>query len=114
MRCRPIVFAFVSAPIDTPTLSPFLIRCPCSQSSVKQHRSPGRLCARRHPQGDADPTTGVRRRPRAFAFVSMPLDMPQHPSLLHARSLRYNDLGPKGAAALAEGLKGNSTLQELE
>ena len=44
----------------------------------------------------------------------MPLDMPQHPSLLHARSLRYNDLGPKGAAALAEGLKGNSTLQELE
>ena len=32
----------------------------------------------------------------------------------HARSLGANELGPKGAAALAEGLKGNSTLQSLE
>ena len=32
----------------------------------------------------------------------------------HARCLRFNNLGNKGAAALAEGLKGNSTLQELE
>ena len=32
----------------------------------------------------------------------------------HSRSLCYNDLGPKGAAALAEGLKGNSTLQSLK
>ena len=34
--------------------------------------------------------------------------------LHHARSLRDNKLGPKGGAALAEGLKGNSTLQSLE
>ena len=31
-----------------------------------------------------------------------------------ARSLRYNELGPEGGAALAEGLKGNSLLQSLE
>jgi hypothetical protein len=31
-----------------------------------------------------------------------------------ARSLRRNELGPEGATALAEGLKGNSTLQSLE
>ena len=31
-----------------------------------------------------------------------------------ARSLRDNCLGPEGGAALAEGLKGNSTLQSLE
>ena len=34
--------------------------------------------------------------------------------LSHARSLQGNDLGPKGGAELAEGLKGNSTLQSLE
>ena len=32
----------------------------------------------------------------------------------HPCSLRSNGLGPKGGAALAEGLKGNSTLQSLE
>ena len=32
----------------------------------------------------------------------------------HARSISSNDLGPKGGAALAEGLKGNTTLQKLE
>ena len=31
-----------------------------------------------------------------------------------ARSLRQNQLGPQGGAALAEGLKGNSTLRSLE
>ena len=38
------------------------------------------------------------------------------PSATHssARSLESNNLGPKGTAALAEGLKGNSTLQSLE
>ena len=32
----------------------------------------------------------------------------------HARSLRDNRLGPEGGLALAEGLKGNTTLQKLE
>ena len=29
-------------------------------------------------------------------------------------SLYYNQLGPKGGAAIAEGLKGNTTLKELK
>ena len=32
----------------------------------------------------------------------------------HARRISCNELGPNGGAALAEGLKGNSTLQSLE
>ena len=50
-----------------------------------------------------------------FAFVSAPVDMPQPPPLCsHSRSISRNSLGPEGGAALAEGLKGNSTLQSLE
>jgi hypothetical protein len=36
---------------------------PCSQSRRKRHRIRGRLCARGHPQGDADHQLRVRRRP---------------------------------------------------
>ena len=32
----------------------------------------------------------------------------------HPRSLERNQLGPEGGAAIAEGLKGNSTLQSLK
>ena len=32
----------------------------------------------------------------------------------HARSISSNDLGPKGGVALAEGLKGNTTLRSLK
>ena len=32
----------------------------------------------------------------------------------HPRSLEQNQLGPEGGAAIAEGLKGNSTLQSLK
>ena len=49
-----------------------------------------------------------------FAFVSAPVDTSQHLPPYRARSLRANQLGPEGGAALAEGLKGNSTLQVLE
>ena len=52
-----------------------------------------------------------------FAFLSVPIDSPPVLSTRpcsHARSLSENRLGSKGAAALAEGLKGNTTLQSLE
>ena len=49
----------------------------------------------------------------AFAFVSAPIDTLS--SLRsHARRLSLNELGPGGGAALAEGIKGNTTLQSLE
>ena len=50
---------------------------------------------------------------RVFATASAPIDSPQLPPCSHARSLRENRLGPAGAAALAEGLKGNTMLQSL-
>ena len=46
--------------------------------------------------------------------MSAPIDTPHHQPHSPARSLRSNGLGLKGAAALAEGLKGNSTLQSLK
>ena len=62
--------------------------------------------------------SGVTLLERAAApsvrLLSAPRDTPQPPPLLpHARSLSGNRLGPEGGAALAEGLKGNSTLQLL-
>ena len=171
MRRGPRVFAFVSAPIDTPTLSPFpilplahslqvnaigaegatalaailnetkitnlecaapakrLLLCqrplthllsnwshptPRTQSRRQRHRSRGSHCDCCHPQRDEDHQPPVRRPREAFAFVSAPLDTPQHPLRSRARSLRDNKLGLKGGAALADGLKGNSTLKELK
>ena len=54
---------------------------------------------------------------RAFAFVSAPIDTPlSHSSRLCscARSLGHNNFGLQGGAALAEGLKANTTLRSLE
>ena len=85
------------------------------QSRGKQHRAQGRLRARCYPQGDTDHQPRVRRRPRVFAFVSAPIDtLVSTAPRSHARSLRVNHLGPEGGAALAEGLKGNTTLRSLE
>ena len=48
----------------------------------------------------------------AFAFVSVPLNV--HSSCTLPCRLVGNGLGPEGGAAIAEGLKGNSTLTSLE
>ena len=48
----------------------------------------------------------------ALAFLSAPTD--RKANTFCARSLESNDLGAKGGAAIAEGLKGNSTLQSLK
>ena len=56
-----------------------------------------------------------RNLKQEFAFVSAPIDTPQHlPLFTRARSLGCNDLGPEGGAALVEGLKRNLTLQVLK
>ena len=52
--------------------------------------------------------------PGRSLFCQRPLTRLSTHLCSHARSLRDNRLGPEGAAALAEGLKGNSTLQSLE
>ena len=46
-----------------------------------------------------------------FAFLSAPTD--RKANTFH-RSLERNQLGPEGGAALAEGLKGNSTFTSLK
>ena len=51
--------------------------------------------------------------PKRSPFCQRPLTLVMT-SLSRARSLFNNALGHIGAAALAKGLKGNSTLQELE
>ena len=65
-------------------------------------------------KGSSVTSLGCAAKPQVFAFVSAPIDTPHHQPHSSARSLRSNGLGPKGGAALAEGLKGNSTLQSLE
>ena len=52
--------------------------------------------------------------PKCSLFCQRPLTALSTHICSHARSLRLNDIGPEGGAALAEGLKGNSTLQSLE
>ena len=47
-----------------------------------------------------------------FAFLSAPLDIKAN--TFRVGSLDLNNLGPEGGAALAEGLKGNTTLTSLK
>ena len=69
----------------------------------------------RRAQGELRDVAEVRRRAQAFAFLSAPVDMAHHPTSEPSRcSLEYNRLGPEGAAVIAEGLKGNTTLQSLK
>ena len=67
-------------------------------------------------KGSAVTSLKCAAAPKAFAFVSAPADTPDLtiPTLLLAPSLYYNRIGDQGAIALAEGLKGNSTLQSLK
>ena len=52
--------------------------------------------------------------PKCLLLCQRPLTRLSTHLCSHARSISSNDLGPKGGVALAEGLKGNSTLQLLE
>ena len=112
------VFAFVmSAPIDTPHHPPPL---PCSQSLMERPRSRRRSRFRQGPEGQLHAAiTKVRRlwlepTPECSPSCQRPLTLLNTRLLSCTRRLVGNDVGPEGGAALAEGLKGNSTLQSLE
>ena len=62
----------------------------------------------------AAPTSLKCAAARVFAFVSAPIDTLSIRLRSRARSLQGNWLSPQGGAALAEGIKGNTTLQSLE
>ena len=115
MRRHPEVFAFVSAPVDTLIYSPTIFAPPLVRS------------LRHNKIGDkgASALAAVLKEtrithlecaaaPQSVRFVSAPIDTRQHRPRSHARSLRVNNIGPEGGAALAEGLKGNTTLRSLE
>ena len=99
VRRRPRVFAFVSTPIDTPTLSPSP-SCPSlavlGAPTLEQRaplRSPPSSRRRGSPSWGKPPT-------RVFAFVSAPLTRLLC-ALLLICSLSWNNIGDEGAFALA-------------
>jgi hypothetical protein len=52
--------------------------------------------------------------PECSLSCQRPLTLPTIPAPPSVHSLQSNHLGPKGGAALVDGLKGNSTLQVLK
>ena len=64
-------------------------------------------------KGSAVTSLKCAATPERLLLCQRPLTLPIT-SRSPVRSLRSNNLGPKGGAALAEGLKGNSTLRVLE
>ena len=99
--------------IDTPTLSPFPI-LPLARSLWGNKIGAEGATALAAILNTTEITNlKCAAAPGAFAFLSAPIDTPIT-SHSRARSLRENDLGSNGVAALAEGLKGNSTLQSLK
>ena len=112
------MFAFLSAPIDTvpPSLGSLAKNELCGVTFLGSgtYTTEGitKLCEAL--KGSAVTSLKCAAAPRVLVSVSAPIDTPHHQPHSSARSLRSNSLGPKGAAALAEGLKGNSKLQSLE
>jgi len=111
------VFAFVSAPVDTPPTLGSLANnklCVLDHRGVRTYTAEGitKLCEGL--KGSAVTSLECAARPERLIFCQRPIDTPHHQPHSSARSLRSNSLGPKGAAALAGGLKDNSTLQVLE
>ena len=106
------MIAFLSTPADTPTLSPFPIpplACSLFGNGIGAEGATALAAILKETKITHLKCTAT---PEVFAFVSAtPLTTHLRP---RACSLFDNDLGPQGGAALAESLKGNSTLRWLE
>ena len=88
---------------------------PSHQYRWQQDRSHRRLCACCRPQGDADHQAVVRRRPRVFSFVSVPIDIVPHSlgslggnELCGVTSSGSGTYTTEGITKLCEGLKGSA------
>ena len=109
-----LAFAFLSAPIDSHAYSltnPILpLACSMAVNNIGAEGASALAAILKETQ-----ITNLRCAAalECSPFCQRPLTR-LTTCLHHARSLRDNELGPKGAAALAEGLKGNSTLQSLK
>jgi hypothetical protein len=129
LKCAaaPRVFALVSAPAETlhasslavSMVTRFRLTSSRARSRLRRLTSHASGSASRPPSSSraASRTMACSRSssappaPRAFAFVSAPADRKANTFCAHRLDRNY--LGPKGGAALAKGLKGNSTLQSL-
>ena len=108
------MFAFASAPIDTHVLSPFPI-LPLTRS-LGDNRIGDEGATKLAAILNKTKLTNLKcaATPKRSLLCQRPLTLLITSLLSRARSLRNNHIGPKGGAALADGLKGNSTLKELK
>ena len=108
------MFAFVSMPIDMP---PFLGSLSGNQLCGLDDRNRGtyttegitKLCEAL--KGSA--VTSLKCATASECSPSCQRPLTEKQTLLCAHRLDWNKLGPEGGAALAEGIKGNSTLTSL-
>ena len=120
LKCAaaPAVFAFMSAPIDTAT--PHLCSlaynqlCGLDDNGRGNYTAEGitKLCEGL--KGSAVTSLECAAAPECSLPCQRPLTRLSTRPRSCAHSLSNNSLGPEGGAALADGLKGNSTLQSLE
>ena len=109
------MFAFVSAPLATRLTVPIpLLVCSLGSNNLTNN---GKDMSGLLKLVEILPQTKIESlrcapAPKCLLLCQRPLTEKQTP--LCAHRLYGNYLGPKGGAALAEGLKGNSTLQLLE
>ena len=113
----PEVFAFLSAPIDTPPSLGSLAGnalCGVNVHGDGTYTTEGitKLCGAL--KGSTVTSLKCVIAPDCSPFCQRPLTCLSSRLCSHARSLEGNRLGPEGGAALAEGLKGNTTLQSLK
>ena len=104
----------MSAPVDTPTLSPSPI-LPLARSLAHNGIEAEGATALAAILNETNITyLKCAAAPECLLSCQRPLTLLITSLLSRARSLRNNHIGPKGGAALADGLKGNSTLKELK
>jgi hypothetical protein len=109
VRRRPIAFAFVSVPIDTPLLYADSLAdnvlCGVNKYGEGTYTTEGitKLCEAL--KGSA--VTSLKcAAARAFAFLSAPVDMPQLPPLLPCSQDRAKQLWPQGRSRSRRGSQG--------
>ena len=112
---------FLSVPIDTPpSLGSLAYNQLCGLDDIGRgtYTAEGINKLREGLKGSA--VTSLKcAAPECSLLVSAPIDTAHPPTsephlCMNLCSLALNQLGPEGGAAIAEGLKGNSTLQSLE
>ena len=118
MRRCPRVFAFVSAPLTLYTSCPDSLcsneLCGLDSCGNGTYTTEGITKLSEALKGSAVTSLKCAASSSCSLLCQRPLTLLSTCFLTRACRLGGNQLGPEGGAALAEGLKGNSTLQVLE